>query len=68
MDRFEYKAITIRQKGLGLLTARKVPELENTLNREARDGWRLRELLVPSGNLGQSDKVILVLERRSESD
>ena len=68
MGRFEYKTITIRQKGLGLFRSRKVPELENTLNSEARDGWRLREILVPSGFLGEADNVILVLERKSEPD
>lgn len=66
MDRFEYKTVTIKQKGTGLFRARRVPELENTLNREAGDGWRLREVVTPSGAFGESDKMILILERQSQ--
>ena len=60
---YEYKTITLEQKGMGLLTSRKVPDLENVLNREGRDGWRLREVILPSGALGESDRVIVIFER-----
>lgn len=38
MPKYEYKTITLAQKGLGLFTSREVPELETALNREGRDG------------------------------
>jgi len=60
---YEYKTITLAQKGLGLFTSRQIPELEATLNREARLGWRLCQIMMPSGAKGESDKVILVFER-----
>ena len=63
MLKFEYKAITIEQKGLGLFKSREVPDLETVLNREGRDGWRFKEALLPSAAFGESDKVILVFER-----
>ena len=63
MPKYEYKTITLEQKGLGLFKSREVPELETALNREGRDGWRFREVILPSGAFGESDKVIVVLER-----
>jgi len=63
MPKYEYKTITLEQKGLGLFKSREVPELEASLNREGRDGWRFRELMLPSGAFGESDKVIIVFER-----
>lgn len=63
MTKYEYKAVTLKQKGLGIFTSRKIPELEDALNREGRDGWRLNEIVLPSGALGESDRVILIFER-----
>ena len=63
MAKYEYKTITIEQKGWGLLSSREVPDLENTLNSEARNGWRFREALLPTAAGGDSDRVILIFER-----
>lgn len=63
MPKYEYETITLAQKGLGWFSSKKVPELEGVLNREARLGWRLCQLMMPSGLKGESDKVILVFER-----
>ena len=60
---YEYKTITLKQKGLGLLTSKEVPELETVLNVQAEDGWRYRDVIMPTAAFGESDKVILVLER-----
>ncbi|MGO8930221.1 MAG: DUF4177 domain-containing protein [Limisphaerales bacterium] len=64
MAKYEYKTITLDQKGLGLFTSREVPDLENALNREAREGWRLREVILPSALFGESDRIIVVFERQ----
>lgn len=66
MRKYEYKTITLDQKGLGLITSRSVPDLESTLNREGRDGWRLQEILQPSAAFGESDKVVIVFLRELE--
>jgi hypothetical protein len=66
MTRYEYKTITIKQKGMGCFTSREVPELESVLNREGRDGWRLKDIVLPSAAFGESDKVIAVFERELE--
>ena len=63
MTKYEYRTITLEQKGLGLFKSREVPDLENALNREGKDGWRFREVLLPSGAFGESDRVIVVFER-----
>ena len=63
MTKYEYKTITLKQKGSGLLRSRRIPDLENTLNREGRDGWHLNQIVLPSGTFGESTKVILVFER-----
>ena len=63
MQKYEYKTITLEQKGLGLFKSREVPGLESTLNREDQDGWRFKEVILPSAAFGESDKVIVVFER-----
>jgi hypothetical protein len=65
MTKYEYKTITMKQKGMGF-TSREVPELETVLNREGRDGWRFREVILPSATFGESDKVIAIFERELE--
>lgn len=64
MAKYEYKTITLEQKGLGLFRSREVPDLENALNREGREGWRFREVILPSAAFGESDRIIVVFERQ----
>jgi hypothetical protein len=63
MAKYEYKTITLEQKGLGFFKSREVPDLEATLNREGRDGWRFQKVILPSGAFGESDRIIVVFER-----
>jgi len=63
MTKYEYKTITVEQKGLGFFKSREVPDLGETLNREGRDGWRFHKVILPSAAFGESDRVILVFER-----
>ena len=67
MTKYEYKTISLDQKGLGIVTSRSVPDLESTLNREGRDGWRLQEIFQPSAAFGESDKLVLVFIRETAS-
>lgn len=66
MPRYEYKSITLDQKGWGLFKSRTIPDLDKTLNEEGRKGWRLNNVIQPSGAYGESDKVILILEKLVE--
>ncbi len=63
MTKYEYKTIRIDQKGWGLYKSRKIPDLENTLNQEGKEGWRLCEIVLPSAAFGESDAVIVIFER-----
>lgn len=62
MTKYEYKTIRLIQKGWGF-KSRKIPDLESTLNREGKEGWRLCEVILPSAALGESTAVIVVFER-----
>ena len=65
MNKYEYKTVTLKQKGIGLIS-RSIPDLESTLNREGKEGWRLCEIVLPSAAFGESTKVIVVFERALE--
>ena len=52
MAKYEYMTVTLAQTGSGLFKSREVPELQNALNRWGREGWRLREIILPSASLG----------------
>ena len=63
MTKYEYKTIKLRQKGWGF-RAKEIPDLESTLNREGKEGWRLCEVIKPSSAMGESvDVIIIVFER-----
>ena len=62
MTKYEYKTIRISQKGWGF-KSRTIPDLESTLNREAKEGWRLYEIIKPDAAFGESTAVIVIFER-----
>ena len=62
MVKYEYKTIKISQKGWGF-QSRTIPDLESTLNREAKEGWRLCEIIQPAAAFGESTAVIVIFER-----
>ena len=66
MTKYEYKTVTLDQKGWGLIQSRSIPGLESILNREGKEGWRLCEIVLPSAAYGTSDKVIVIFERALE--
>jgi hypothetical protein len=61
MSSVEYKVVKVPMKGV--FTRDVSPELENVLNAEGRDGWRLVNSIVPAGGMGESERVVLVLMR-----
>jgi len=64
MKKYEYKTIPLKFKGLGLFKSREInPDLEDVLNREGLDGWRLSKVVVPSKELGESENIIIIFER-----
>jgi hypothetical protein len=59
--KYEYKSIVLAFKA-GLFK-QGLPDIEGTLNTEGKDGWRLRQLILPSSSWGSSDNVVAILER-----
>jgi transcriptional regulator with XRE-family HTH domain len=67
MQTYEYKTLDIewKQGFLSSLKAPQLPDLTPTLNREAQDGWRLVQILLPELLMsGKSvEKVVAIFER-----
>lgn len=65
MKRYEYKTFEMPFK-IGFFTP-KTPDIENLLNAEGEQGWRLHQIVLPaSSSFGQTDKVIAIFERERE--
>ncbi len=62
MTKYEYKTIRINMTGWGV-KSREIPDLESTLNREGKEGWRFHEIVQPSAAFGESTAVIVIFER-----
>lgn len=63
MGNYEYKTVKIKLKGSGFFGSREAPALEDTLNREGENGWRLCSQIQPSGGFGEATSLILIFER-----
>jgi transcriptional regulator with XRE-family HTH domain len=62
MKKFEYKTIDLPFK-FGIFK-QGTPDIEEALNIEGADGWRLHQMVLPaSSNMGQSERMIAVFER-----
>ncbi len=62
MKKFEYKTIDLHFK-FGILK-QGTPDIEEALNIEGADGWRLHQMVLPaSSNMGQSERMIAIFER-----
>jgi hypothetical protein len=64
--RYEYKSIVLPFKA-GVFR-QGLPDIESALNPEGREGWRLKELVLPSSGWGTSDSMVAILERQVSSD
>jgi hypothetical protein len=61
VTKYEYKTVVLAFKA-GLFK-QGLPDIEGTLSSEGRDGWRLRQIILPSSSWGSSDSVVAILER-----
>jgi Domain of unknown function (DUF4177) len=43
-----------------------LPDMAAALNEHGREGWQLKQVILPSAQLGSSDRVVLILERAFE--
>jgi len=64
MQSLEYKTVKVGMKGV---FSRDVSgDLDNVLNAEGRDGWRLVSTVVPASSFGESERLVLVFIREKE--
>ena len=63
MNKLEYKVVKLAMKGV--FTKDVSPDLENVLNSEGRDGWRLVNTVLPAGGLGESERLVLIFMREA---
>ncbi len=63
MKKIEYKVVKLPMKGI--FTKDVSPDLENVLNSEGRDGWRLVNTVLPASGLGESERVIVIFMREA---
>jgi len=63
---FEYKSIVLPFK-VGVFH-QGLPDIEAALNPKGREGWRLKQLILPSSGWGTSDSMVAVLERQRTGD
>ena len=61
MPKYEYKTLVLPFK-MGLFK-QGLPDIASALNAEGREGWQLKQIMLPSSQLGTSDSVVAVLER-----
>ena len=61
VKKYEYKTVEMPFR-FGIVK-QGTPDIEKILNAEGERGWRLHQIVVPSSNFGQSDKMVAVLER-----
>lgn len=61
MKKYEYKTVTIKfSKGF---FKKGTPDVSVALNKEAAEGWRLHQMMLPSVGFGETDQMIAILER-----
>lgn len=66
MTEHECKTVTVDYpKGRWGWTRRPLPDFDPVVNREARDGWRLKQVLQPAEGFGYTAAFVLVLEREA---
>jgi transcriptional regulator with XRE-family HTH domain len=65
MSKFEYKTVVLPFK-FGIFK-RGLPDVESALNKEGRDGWQFKQMVVQaSSNLGESVGMLAIFERAIE--
>lgn len=61
LKKYEYKTLTIKfTKGF---IKKGTPDVAAALNKEAKDGWRLSQMMLPAIGFGETEEMIAILER-----
>jgi hypothetical protein len=64
MNRFEYKTIVLPFRA-GVFK-QGLPDIQEALNSEGKQGWQFKQMVLPSSEWGKSDNMVVILERLAE--
>jgi transcriptional regulator with XRE-family HTH domain len=66
MGQFEYKTVVLPFR-VGIFK-QGLPDIQKALNKEGQQGWRFRQMVLPSSSWGSSDSMVAILERTVERE
>lgn len=61
MKKYEYKTVELPFKFRFFKSG--TPDVQSLLNAEGQNGWQLKQLVLPASGFGESDSMIVILER-----
>jgi transcriptional regulator with XRE-family HTH domain len=64
MGRFEYKTVVLPFQ-TKFFRGKRLPNIEEALNKEGRDGWQFKQIIMPT-IVGDSMQIVAILERSVE--
>jgi hypothetical protein len=61
MAQYIYKTVNIKfSQGF---FKKSTPDVAEVLNKEAMNGWRLKQMILPASSFGESEQMVAILER-----
>ena len=63
MKKYEYKTVELPFKFRFFKSG--TPDVQSLLNAEGQNGWQLKQLVLPASGFGESDSMIVILERET---
>lgn len=62
--KYEYDTVELGFR-LGFLK-QGLPDIKSVLNNRGKEGWQLKQVIMPSSQFGTSDSIVAILERASD--
>ena len=63
MKKYEYKTVELPFKFRFFKSG--TPDVQSLLNAEGQNGWQLKQIVTPASGFGESDSMIVILERET---
>ena len=63
VSKYEYKTVELPFKLRFFKSG--TPDVESLLNAEGRQGWQLKQIVIPASGFGESDSMVAILERQA---
>lgn len=61
MNQYEYKTVELPFKLRFFKSG--TPDVQALLNAEGQEGWQLKQIVIPTSGFGESDSMVVILER-----